>query len=164
MPDFQGLLPTREQIIALGIGTVNVILDQVEQDYTATCRTFTRKPKFVKQKAKLTGSIVIGAVYTENENYTRLNDGTKRHQVGLNRQLMAYYPRYQCKTVPGHIGSGKGGPLIGTGSRGAHGGKLIARGPWWVGGITPRKFDEVVSWKAQRQLDINARKLAQLLR
>ena len=164
MPDFASLLPTREQVIALGIATVNVVLDQVDKDYAATYRTFTHKPKFVKERARLVGSIVIGASYTEDENYARLNDGTVRHQVGLNRQLMAYYPRYQQKTVPGHIGSGRGGPLIGTGSRGAYGGKNIARGPWWVRGITPRKFDEVVSWKAQRQLEINTKKLVSLLR
>ena len=77
---------------------------------------------------------------------------------------MAFHPKYQSKTVPGYIGSGRGGPLVGTGGRGAHGGKVVARGPWRVSGIKPRKFDEAVSWKAQRQLDTNAKRLAQLLR
>ena len=36
MPDFTSLLPSREQVIALGVATVNVLLDQVEQDYAAT--------------------------------------------------------------------------------------------------------------------------------
>jgi len=164
MPDFASVLPTREQVIALGIATVNVVVDQVEHDYAATYRTFTHKPKFVKEKAKLVGTVIIGSSYTQDENYARLNDGTKSHMVGRNRQLMAFYPRYQQKTVPGHIGSGRGGPLRGTGSRGAHGGKVVARGPWRVRGIVPRKFDEAVSWKAQRQLEINTKKLAQLLR
>jgi len=164
MPDFASLLPTREQMVALGIATVNVVLDQVEKDYAATYRTFTHKPKFVKERAKLTGSVIIGAVYTQDKNYARLNYGTSAHMVGQNRQLMAFHPKYQRKTVPGHIGSGRGGPLVGTGSRGAHGGKVIARGPWRVRGIVPREFQEAVSWKAQRQLDINTRKLASLLR
>jgi hypothetical protein len=164
MPDFASMLPTREQVIALGVATVNVVLDQVEKDYAATYATFTHKPVFVKEKAKLVGTVVIGAEWTVDENYARLNDGTRRHQVGLGRQLMAYHPRYQRKTVPGHIGSGRGGPLVGTGPRGAHGGKLIARGPWWVSGIEPGRFDEVISWKAQRQLDVAAKKLATLLR
>ena len=164
MPDFASLLPTREQVVALGVATVNVVLDQVEKDYAATYRTFTHKPKFVKEKAKLVGSVVIGAEYTEDENYTRLNDGTRAHIVGQNRQLMAFHPRYQRKTVPGHIGSGRGGPLVGTGPRGAHGRKVVARGPWRVSGIEPGRFQEVVSWKAQRQLNTNAKKLAQLLR
>jgi len=164
MPDFASLLPTQEQVITLGVATVNVIVDQVERDYAATYRTFTHKPKFTKERAKLVGSVVIGSSYTQDENYTRLNDGTRAHIVGQNRQLMAFHPRYQRKTVPGHIGSGRGGPLRGTGSRGAFGGKVIARGPWRVRGITPGKFDEVISWKAQRQLEINTKKLAQLLR
>jgi len=164
MPDFASLLPTREQVITLGVATVNVIVDQVERDYAATYRTFTHKPKFVKERAKLVGSVVIGAAWTENVNYARLDGGTSAHMVGQNRQLMAFHPRRQNKTVPGHIGSGRGGPLVGTGSRGAHGGKVMARGPWRVRGITPRKFQEAVSWKAQRQLDVNAKKLATLLR
>ena len=164
MPDFASMLPTKEQVIALGTATVNVVLDQVEKDYAATYATFTHKPTFVKERAKLVGTVVIGAEWTVDENYARLNDGTRRHQVGRSRQLMAFHPRRQNKTVPGHIGSGRGGPLVGTGTRGAHGGKVVARGPWWVGGITPRKFDEVVSWKAQRQLDVNVKKLAALLR
>ena len=163
MPDFTSLLPSREQVIALGIATVNVVLDQVEKDYAATYATFTHKPGFTKEKAKLISGVVTGVVYTGDINYARLNDGTERHQVGRSRQLMAFHPRRQNKTVPGHIGSGRGGPLVGTGTRGAHGGKVVARGPWWVGGITPRKFDEAVSWKAQRQLDINAKKLVTLL-
>lgn len=164
MPDFASLLPTREQVIALGVATANVVLDQVEQDYAATYRTFTHKPKFVKERAKLVSSVVVGTVYTEDENYARLNYGTRAHMVGRNRQLMAYFPRYQQKTVPGHIGSGKGGPLRGTGSRGSWGGKYVARGPWRVRGIVPREFQEVVSWKAQRQLEINTKKLVSLLR
>lgn len=163
MPDFTSALPTREQVIALGVATVNTVLDQVEKDYAATYRTFTHKPKFIKEKAKLVGSVVIGAEYTEDKNYARLNDGTRDHMVGRNRQLMAFHPKYQCKTVPGHIGSGRGGPLVGTGPRGAHGGKVVARGPWRVRGIASREFDEVISWKAQRQLDINAKKLVILL-
>jgi len=158
------LLPSWEQVVALGVATVNVVLDQVDQDYAATYRTFTHKPKFIKERAKLMSSVVIGAVYTEDENYARLNYGTPAHMVGQNRQLMAFHPRYQQKTVPGHIGSGRGGPLVGTGSRGAHGGKVIARGPWRVRGIVPREFQEVVSRKAQRQLDVSTKKLAQLLR
>jgi len=163
-PDFKSLLPTKEQVIALGIATVNVIVDQVEKDYAATYRTFTHKPKFIKERAKLVSSVVIGAVYTDDENYARLNYGTSAHMVGRNRQLMAFHPRRQNKTVPGHIGSGRGGPLIGTGSRGAHGGKVVARGPWRVRGIVPREFQEVVSWKAQRQLEINTKKIVSLLR
>ena len=154
MPDFASALPTKEQVIALGIATVNVVIDQVERDYAATYRTFTHKPKFVKEKARLLGGIVTGSVYTQDENYARLNDGTRAHMVGRRRQLMAFYPRYQQKTVPGHIGSGRGGPI---------GDRVVARGPWRVRGITPRKFDEVISWKAQRQLDINTRKLVTLL-
>lgn len=155
MPDFASMLPTREQVIALGIATVNVILDQVEKDYAATYRTFTHRPKFVKEKARLVGTVVVGAEYTQDENYARLDQGTRDHIVGRNRQWMKFSPGYRQKTTPGYIGSSRGGPF---------GNKVVARGPWRVSGITPRRFQEVVSWKAQRQLGINARKIASLLR
>ena len=155
MPDFASMLPTREQVVALGVATVNVVLDQVEKDYAATYSTFTHRPTFVKQRAKLVGTVVIGATWTVDENYSRLDGGTSDHMVGRNRQWMAFRSGYRQKTTPGHIGSRRGGP---------YGDKVVARGPWRVSGIAPRGFQEVVSRKAQRQLDTNAKKLAQLLR
>ena len=155
MPDFASLLPTREQVIALGVATVNVVLDQVEKDYAATYATWDHRPVFVKEKAKLVGTVVIGAEWTVDENYARLNEGTDDHTVGRNRQWMAFYPGYKQKTAPVHIGSRRGGPF---------GGKVIARGPWRVSGIAPRRFQEAISLEAQHQLDVNTRKLATLLR
>ena len=155
MPDFTSLLPSREQVIALGVATVNVVLDRVEQDYAATYATWDGKPKFIKERARLAGTSVIGSCYTQDPNYVRMNDGTSAHMVGRNRQWMAFSSGYRQKTTPHHIGSGRGGPF---------GNKVVARGPWKVRGIVPREFQEVVSRKAQRQLDINTKKLAQLLR
>lgn len=155
MPDFASVLPTREQVIALGVATVNVVLDQVEKDYAATYATFTHKPTFVKERAKLVGTVVIGAEWTVDENYARLDEGTSAHMVGRNRQWMAFYSGYRRKTTPGHIGSRRGGP---------YGNKVVARGPWRVGGIAPGRFQEVISLKAQHQLNVNAKKLAALLR
>jgi len=155
MPDFASLLPTREQVIALGIATVNVVLDQVEQDYAATYATWDGKPKFVKERARLAGTSVIGSCYTQDPNYVRMNEGTSAHMVGRNKQWMAFSSGYRQKTTPRYIGSRRGGPF---------GSKVVSRGPWRVRGIVPREFQEVVSWKAQRQLEINTKKLVSLLR
>ena len=93
------------------------------------------KFNFVVQKAKKRDGVMDGSVSTDNENFVRLNNGTEDHIVGAGGKLMSFQPKYVRKTVPGVIGSRRGG---GSGDR------QIARGPWVVSGIKAGKWDETI--------------------
>jgi len=105
--------------------------------------TWTHKPKFHRVPTGLEGGIVSGSVYSTDENLARLNNGTRTHKVGKRRQLMAFRPKYQRKTVPRSIGSGRGG---------SSGAKIVRRGPWTVKGIKPGLWDEAIAAKHRKDL------------
>jgi hypothetical protein len=165
IPSLENLVFSTAQLERGCLDTVNQVLDQADKDFAQTYSTFTTKPTFTKVPARNQSGVIRGEVFTTNENYRRLDQGTTKHDVGLRRQLMAFHPARQNKTIPGYVGSQRGGPLVGTGPRGKHGAKLVRRGPWEVGGIEPRKFSETVGWRAMKNLQIaTAKMLSQLLK
>lgn len=152
IPDLSKIVLTPEQVVARAITAVDKVVDDAEQDWGAVVYTWTHKPKFHRVPASLKGGIVSGSVSSTDKNLIRLNNGTRTHKVGKRGQLMAFHPKRQNKTVPRSIGSGRGGPLVGTGARGKHGAKLVRRGPWTVKGIRPREFDVAIAAKHRRDL------------
>ena len=165
IPPLRDLVFSPAQLERGCLDAVNQVLDQADKDFALTYATFTTKPVFTKVPARNQAGVITGETFTTDENYRRLDQGTTAHNVGQSRQFMAFHPKRQNKTIPGYIGSQRGGPLVGTGPRGKHGAKLVRRGPWKVSGIEPRKFSETVSWRAMKNLQVaTAKMLTQLLK
>lgn len=127
---------------------VNKTVDAFEKDFKSSVEHFNTKPIWSKQTATWHGKIVEGSFGTSDPNYVRLSEGTTAHSVGTGGQLMSfrgwpwrrdgnYPPTYQPKTQPGRIASTPGGPISGTVRR-------VARGPWQVKAIEPRRYDELI--------------------
>jgi hypothetical protein len=133
-----------QAIVKAAIQVVDSTVDEVHRDFVSSARTLTHQPRFHKEKARLQGNVVRGSVWTDDENYGRLNEGTKDHLAsGGRRVLMSFYPKYTPKTTPGRLMARSGGGF---------GKKVFAYGGpkrWLVRGIEPRKFDETIAAKNQ---------------
>ena len=138
------------------IGAVNTTVDAVNTDFQSSVQHFNHKPVFVKERAHVQGDAVVGSVYTDDENYARLNNGTESHFVGQSGGLMRFYgvPKrmyhkgimvYQPKSIPGSISSRPGGNLTNY--------RAVVRGPWRVKGIDARNYDQLIADKNQPVLE-----------
>lgn len=145
------------------INAVNTTVRAVHADFESSVTHFVHKPAFHEELAKVQGDIVRGSVWTDDENYVRLSNGTTAHDVGAGR-LMRFlgYGRtlygtkanpkmkgvrvYKPKSIPGQIRSVPGFPMPGTQP-------IVRRGPWNVRGIEPRNYDQLIADKNQPVLD-----------
>jgi len=155
---FQALSPAHiEQLL---IKAVDKTADAVLRDFRRSTKTFAHQPVFHVKRARREGDAIIARVYTEDENYVRLNFGTKPHTVGKGGRLMSFYgfPKtgkgsgkktYRPKTRPGVIGAVAGGRIPHK--------KVVRRGPWRQKGIKARHFDESIARKNQPVLEANVR-------
>lgn len=146
------------------LDAVNFTLDAVEKDFQSSLQHFVHKPTFTKERATIKPNEISGQVFTNDENYARLNNGTASHPVGAGRlmRFLGYdrtlYGRskatskmkgvkvYKPKSIPGQIASVPGFPMGGTTP-------IVRRGPWTVAGIDPRQYDLLIRDKNQPVLE-----------
>ena len=124
--------------------TVNEVLGLIEDDYRSTTATWRHKPRFVKEQARQVGSKIIGRVFTDDVNYSRVNFGTKPRVITARDKPMKFKPGYHPKTSRS-LGSGysaRSGPTLfrtSVGHRKPH-------------RITPRRFDLLIAEKHRDSL------------
>ncbi len=120
-----------------------------EAGFAESVRDFNHKPPIRSAYSNPGGNYAVTTTVSD-ENYARLNNGTKDHLVGQPGKRMSFhgYPKnvvsavggkvkvYNPKTHPGSIPSTPGGPIPT--------GKVAPYGPWRVKGIKPRKYDELI--------------------
>jgi len=112
---------------------------QVRADFTRTTETWEHKPDF-EQSVSLKAPGPTLTVWTDNEIYGYVNDGTRPHIIRRkNAPMLAFKTGFYPKTFPGVIGSVKGGSFA----------------PWAFAkevnhpGTEPRKFDKTIKDKWQ---------------
>ena len=59
---------------------MTIFVDEVDKVFKSTVKDFTTKPDFEK-KVEIKPGKIEGSVLTSDENYKRLNDGTKPHVI-----------------------------------------------------------------------------------
>jgi len=128
-----------EQILKAMINAVHDTIKEADKEFSKTYATWSHKPKFVFETPILATTLsgIRGAVYTTDQIYVWLNDGTRKNYK-IPKQgpgLLAFPSGYTAKTSPGVIGSRSGGPS---------GEKVIIFGQVTHPGIDARKFDEVI--------------------
>jgi hypothetical protein len=124
------------------------IITQIKKDFARTVKTWETKPKFEPDLGFTLTTLRVG-VFTEDENYVRVSEGTKgvprvARGAGLavdgKPKALTIVP-YITKSPPGQLDAQKGG---------AEEGPIILRKyALNAGKIKPRKFDELVydEWK-----------------
>lgn len=148
------LFPTVKDARVAATKAVNTAVRASKRDFDDTIATFSNDSKFAfkVQRAHTIGATVEGSVSTTNENYRRLNDGTRRHLVGKGGKWMSYMSTYMPKTyLFGKFRSRSGGPG-GTRQR--------AKGPWYVEGIEKRNYSYWISLKHRDKFYANCTKWA----
>lgn len=107
-------------------------------DYAKTTGTWKKKPKFYV-KISLRGGNATVNVYTDNEIYPYLDDGTKGpYQIPKDpgkSKTLRFQEGYATKTSPGLIGSMRGGAY----------GNYVYRKQVTHPGIEARKFTEIIA-------------------
>lgn len=155
IPSLENLLFSTAQLERGCLDTVNQVLDQADKDFAKTYSTFTTKPTFTKTPARNQSGVIQGEVFTLDENYLRINNGTNWHMGGPTRKKAVSLRKRSPKTTPGKLRSRSGSEREG---------RPVRRGSWRVEGITPRHFDRLVATRAQHNLNVAiAQMLSQLL-
>jgi len=132
----------------------NKVAKDIEADFKATTKTWSRQPKFEKIVDTKTSPVQI-LVGTDDEIYGYLNEGTglygPKHQkypifagiyTGKSKAKALKFQwggpgSYRAKTTPNVIGSGGGGPS----------GPMVAFPYVMHPGVKPRNFDETIKKK-----------------
>lgn len=109
----------------------------VKVDFQVTTKTWEHQPEFTIEK------LPEGrAVYTTDQVYAWVNDGTKPHLImAKDAPVLAFPEKFGPKTRPGAIRSNKG----------HQGGKTIFTTQVNHPGTEPRKFDEAIEKKWQEK-------------
>jgi hypothetical protein len=110
-----------------------------EKKFQSSVQTWDHKPPFtvdVKRKGAGPSYSVIGEVYTEDDVYGYLNNGTSVRYATMTRNFVA-------KTKPGRISAGAGTGGVAYVDR---------RKP--RPGIKPRKWDELIAKSTERNLEL----------
>lgn len=134
------------QIDAVRMQVLNALRSQgreTRREFWKTTATFTNKPEFkIKVELKRTRGYAAVHIYTEDENYRRLDEGTPDHFVPrVGRRRMVFQPGYKRKTTPRKISSKSGGSF----------GPVIARtGRWKVKGIEAGEFSKTIGDELQK--------------
>lgn len=156
IPPLRDLVFSPAQLERGCLDVVNQVLDQADKDFAQTYATFTTKPVFTKVPARNQAGVITGETFTTDENYRRINDGTRWHMGGPTRKKAVSLRKRSPKTLPGKLRSRSGSEREK---------RPVRRGSWRVSGITPRHFDKLVATRAQRNLNVaTAKMLTQLLK
>jgi len=98
-------------------GALDHSINIINDEYKKTYATWKRKPQFVKDKARVTGTGMEAVVYTTNPIFAYVDLGTSAHPITARRapSLAFRWPGFKAKTIPGKITSYAGaratGPL-----------------------------------------------------
>lgn len=119
------------------------IITQIKKDFARTVKTWETKPKFENDLGFTLNTLRVG-VFTEDENYARVSEGTKgKPRVARGAGLATDGKAKALKIVPYITKSPPG--QIDAQSGGAEEGPIIFRKyALNAGKIKPRKFDELV--------------------
>ena len=143
---FEAIVPApfHEGVLRLYVlNEARKIITRIKNDFSRTVKTWESKPKFEQDLGFTTTTLRVG-VFTEDENYARVSEGT----IGKPRvargagiaidgkpKALTIVP-YIAKTTPGEIDAGPGG---------AEEGPIIFRKyALNAGKIKARKFDDLV--------------------
>jgi len=128
--------------------------DEAQDLFKSSVYHFDDKPQ-VRKRITKSKKANFARIWIRDPRYYRISKGTKKHKVGVGGRLMRFRGYnlatnktvkiglgankhiYKPKTQPGRIASTPGFPMVGTQW-------VVARGPWPVSGIEPRKFDEQI--------------------
>lgn len=119
--------------------TLNSTAQAVKVDFNVTVQTFAEKPTF----AITSPTQYQRQVSTDDENYARLNDGTRPHEIRPGPSgVLVFQTPFSSKTVPNQIMS----------RAGRQGGNTVfIRKPIQHPGTAPRAFDTAIAKKWDRQ-------------
>lgn len=111
----------------------------IQTDFNVTTQTWDDKPTFAIESP----TPYTRRVGTDDENYTRLNAGTKPHVIAPRPGgTLVFRTPFRSKTTPRRIGS----------SAGSKGGNVVfTRRPVHHPGAEARDFDKVIAEKWNRQ-------------
>lgn len=131
VPSFEAMMKPYEEEMAH-------YLDIVEKRFKWSVATWDKKPSFTKDVKRIgalgTVQSVVGQVYTEDQVYFWLNEGTSVRYATMT-------PNFKAKTKPGRIRARSGAGGV------AYVNRLIPRP-----GIKPRKWDELIAQGTMRNL------------
>lgn len=126
--------------MALAItNSLNATARAIQTDFNVTAQTFDDKPTF----AIASPTPYTRDISTDNENYTRLNQGTRPHVISPRPGgTLVFRTPFKSKTLPRTIASG-------SGSKG--GNVVFTRKPINHPGTAPRQFDSVIAEKWRKE-------------
>jgi hypothetical protein len=120
--------------------TLNAVALDIKADFAVTTQTWGDKPMF----AITSPTPYTRAIGTDNENYTRLNEGTRPHVIAPRPGgTLVFRTPFKSKTLPRTIASG-------SGSKGAN--QVFTRKPIQHPGTEARQFDTVIKEKWDKQV------------
>lgn len=133
-------LSVNPQAMARAItNTMNATALAIQTDFRVTAQTFDDKPTFAIDSP----TAYTRTIGTDDENYTRLNVGTRPHIIAPRPGgTLVFRTPFRSKTVPRTIGSG-------AGSKGRN--VVFTRKPIHHPGTEARAFDQVIAEKWRRQ-------------
>jgi hypothetical protein len=117
--------------------TLNGTALAIKADFEVTTQTWGDKPTFTIE----TPNQFERTIGTDDENYIRLNDGTRAHVIWPHGKVLVFNTPFQSKTLPRSIASGPG-------HKG--GNKVITRGPVRHPGTAAREWDKAIAQKWDR--------------
>lgn len=89
---------------------IDATLKVVNADYRAVTRTWKRKPVFKTTLAHKAGPDLVGSVWTDDEIYGYVTEGTRPHVIRPKHgRSLRFKTGYRAKTTPRVIGSHAGG-------------------------------------------------------
>jgi hypothetical protein len=120
--------------------TLNSTALAIKSDFAVTAQTFDDKPTFAIESP----TVYTRAIGTDDENYTRLNAGTRPHIIAPRPGgTLVFRTPFRSKTLPRQIASGPG-------AKGSD--QVFTRKPIHHPGSAPRQFDKVIAEKWQTQV------------
>lgn len=118
--------------------TLDSAAKAVQVDFEVTTQTWTNKPDFVIDEAPGKRT-----VYTADEIYHYVNDGTRPHIIAAkNKKMLAFGVPHGAKTTPKVIGSGSG----------SKGSTMVFKKQVKHPGTQAREFTTVIADKWQKEL------------
>jgi len=147
MTQFTAIVPPDMAAAWLALGE-SLLMDAVDQatstmikpDFDSTTATWKSAPDFNVDRAAYQGSDIVGSVWTDNEVYGYVNNGTIPHDIfPVKAKKLHFMSGYTAKTVKRVVGSQSGG---------AFGNDVFSAGVHHPGS-EGREFDQAIVDKRQ---------------
>jgi len=89
---------------------INGYLDAINEDFLLTMVSWTKQAEFTIDNAHYEGGDLIGSVWTDNEIYGYVNNGTVAHDIyPVKAKRLRFMSGFQPKTYVRILGAGPGG-------------------------------------------------------